>query len=299
MGHIYDIFGTNGENMVCLDTPEKTDDKNNLEIGTVLCLNGYNDPEYVIIENLGINNKYSFYGAKYKCVNMDNLTFAIYSAYQLKYLSEKKDNRIQVYITDETISINDISSYKEQAEQKEKIKKETQYMTKQEEDTLETIGRQLFKKYIPKDTKALIVAEHEIDDCDLMTDYFNTKTAEIVIIGYSKHTRDIFSEMRKVANKIPETKHLSIAPIINNNGKQKTDVNKSWWTPADEHREKYSMGKGYYLKNSGHYDTGWTISKRNKYNNDWQKDYYISIAKKCVFTEKININKKEKENEQQ
>lgn len=28
-----------------------------------------------------------------------------------------------------------------------------------------------------------------------------------------------------------------------------------------EHREKYSMGKGYYLKGSGSYSSGWTVSK--------------------------------------
>jgi len=116
-----------------------------------------------------------------------------------------------------------------------------------------------------------------------MSDYFNTKSKETVIIGYSTHTRDIFSEMRKHAHLIPEIKHLAIAPDVNRNGENKNDINKSRWHPADEHREKYSMGAGYYLKASGRYSTGWKIEKIRKWRNEWEKKLYIAMAKRCIF----------------
>jgi hypothetical protein len=100
---------------------------------------------------------------------------------------------------------------------------------------------------IPAWAKAVIVAELEIDDCDSMTDYFNTKTERVLILGFSKHTRDLFSEMRKHAAAAEETAHLADAP------------------ESAEHREKYSMGAGYYLKDSHRYSTGWTVRKRSFY----------------------------------
>ena len=100
---------------------------------------------------------------------------------------------------------------------------------------------------IPAWAKAVIVAELEIDNCDTMTDYFSTKTDRTVILGFSKHTRDLFSEMRKHAASFEETAHLADAP------------------ESAEHREKYSMGRGYYLKDSHRYSTGWTVRKRAFY----------------------------------
>lgn len=99
------------------------------------------------------------------------------------------------------------------------------------------------KAKIPAHAKAIIFAELEEDNCDGMTDYYNTKTTARVVLGWSKHTRDLFSEMRKHAARYPETAHLAT----------KREEN--------EHREKYSMGKGYYLKASGCFDSGWIIRK--------------------------------------
>ncbi|WP_417615262.1 DUF4942 domain-containing protein [Parasphingorhabdus sp.] len=102
----------------------------------------------------------------------------------------------------------------------------------------------------PSWAKCPIVGILEIDDCDSMTDYFNTKTAKTVLIGWSKHERDLFPEMRKAAATYAETAELATAP------------------DSAEHREKYSMGSGYYLKAQNCYSTGWKVQKKGYYGLD-------------------------------
>lgn len=107
--------------------------------------------------------------------------------------------------------------------------------------------RDEIREKIPADAKAVILAELEHDDSDCQTDYFNTKTSRCVILGFSRHTRDLFAEMRKAAARFEETAHLTDAP------------------ETAEHREKWSMGAGYYLKASRRYSDGWKVLKRTFY----------------------------------
>ena len=100
---------------------------------------------------------------------------------------------------------------------------------------------------IPFGAKAVIVAELVEDDSDVMTDYFGSITKRVVILGFSKHTRDLFPEMRKAARNFSETAHLADAP------------------ESAEHREKYSMGAGFYLKQGHRHTSGWQVSKRKFY----------------------------------
>lgn len=119
----------------------------------------------------------------------------------------------------------------------------------------------------PDWAKCAIVAELEIDDCDSMTDYFNTKTAKTVLIGWSKHERDLFPEMRKAAATYAETAELATAP------------------PSAEHREKYSMGSGYYLKAENCYSTGWKVQKKGYYNLHDMGGYIDEISPALLETE--------------
>jgi len=167
-----------------IDVPENHQ-KNNLPVGTILQLNGYNNPKYVIIKNLGINEKSPYYGARYLVVSLEDYSQSFKDAYLLKYISEKKDNRIQTYITNEVLEPSKVLEIWEKSKEKiEKMRKELQ-KKREEEERLEEEGRRLFKKYIPENAKALIVAKYEVDKCDLMTDYFATETKEMVILGYS------------------------------------------------------------------------------------------------------------------
>lgn len=104
-----------------------------------------------------------------------------------------------------------------------------------------------FVKRCPPWAKAVIYATLERDDSDSMSDYHNATTERRVIIGFSRHTRDLFPEMRAAAATFPETAHLATAP------------------EDAEHREKWSMGGGYYLKAGHRYSTGWKVDKRTIY----------------------------------
>jgi len=95
----------------------------------------------------------------------------------------------------------------------------------------------------PEWAKSCLVAVRDVDDCDTMTDYFNHTSTDRVVLAWSKHTRDIFSEMRKAARTFEKTADLAEA------GKEA------------EHREKYSMGGGYYLKDGYRHSNGWRVEK--------------------------------------
>lgn len=95
----------------------------------------------------------------------------------------------------------------------------------------------------PAWASSAIIAELVEDQSDGMTDYYGSTTTRCVVLGWSRHDRDLFAEMRKAAATFPDTAHLADAP-------------------ADaEHREKYSMGGGYYLKAGYRHNCGWRVSK--------------------------------------
>ena len=79
---------------------ESNNPKNCLPVGTILRLNGYDNPDFLIIKNEGINERFASYGASYKAINLKSGMLTTKQAYELKYISEKQDNRIQTYITD-------------------------------------------------------------------------------------------------------------------------------------------------------------------------------------------------------
>jgi len=258
------------------------DNKNNLPVGTILQLNGYDNPRYVIIKNLGVHERYRSHGARYMTVKLDDYTFSQHDAFSMNHIDTKKDNRIHMYYTSEVMPEDKVLEIWEKAKLVEQQKKEAKEKAEKIAAEKKARGRKLFEKHIPPEAQALIVAKCERDDCDLQTDYFATSTTATVILGWSKHKRDLFSEMRKHADRISETAHLKNKPTVDSNNEPKTEQNKSWWHPKDEHREKYSMGKGYYLKDGNAYSTGWLIQKVCKY-QDWSPSLYISMAERCIF----------------
>lgn len=114
--------------------PLSPEGKNDLEIGRILMLNGYDNPRFVIIKNLGVDPRDVCYGARYACVNIEDFTESIKQAYSLEFLRDKKDNRIQMYITDDKVSLDEVLEIwekaqaaklvKQAAEQKEKDARE-------------------------------------------------------------------------------------------------------------------------------------------------------------------------------
>jgi hypothetical protein len=77
-----------------------------------------------------------------------------------------------------------------------------------EAERLTEIGRRLWHELGFAGAEHIIIAEHEVDDSDIQTDYFSSHTSDTVVLARSEHGRDIFSELRKAALLIPETEHL-------------------------------------------------------------------------------------------
>lgn len=136
----------------------------------------------------------------------------------------------------------------EEAQKKATAEAEEEERERIRREQVKDIGRKRFAEILPANAKAVIVARLKKDESDLMTDYFASSTVRTVILGFSTHTRDLFSEMRKYAANFPETAYLA-------------EQNDEY-----EHREKYSMGAGYYLGKSHYY--GWIIEKEAIYNRE-------------------------------
>ena len=134
---------------------------------------------------------------------------------------------------------------KSEAERKAQAKHEAEQQEQERQEQLKAIGRERLEKLIPADAKAVIVAEFRRDDSDPMTDYYGYGTEKTVILGFSTHTKDLFSEMRKYAANFEGTAYLA-------------EENEEY-----EHREKYSGGGGYYLGKRRH--SGWIIQKERFY----------------------------------
>ncbi len=100
-----------------------------------------------------------------------------------------------------------------------------------------------------------------VNDSDAMTDYFNSHSSRTVILAFTFSKRDNFNEMRKACLNcdIPEIRQFAVKPTVDQNGREKTEQNKGWWKPGDEHRENYAGGSGYYLGHSKY--SGWIIRK--------------------------------------
>lgn len=105
----------------------------------------------------------------------------------------------------------------------------------------------LFSSVMPAGSKAVLVAEFHEDDCGHNDDYYGSKVKKRVVIGFSKHTRRLFSEMRKAALNYAPTKFLNDT------------------SDKSEHRENYSMGRGSFLTEGSTY-SGWLIKKEVIYN---------------------------------
>ena len=113
----------------------------------------------------------------------------------------------------------------------------------EDSERLRTIGAERLRQIVPDDAVAVIIGEQHESECDPYTDYFGSRIVRTVILGFSTHTRDLFPEMRKAAARFEGTAHLA-------------ERNAEY-----EHREKYSMGHGYYL--GTHRYSGWQVSKES------------------------------------
>ena len=93
--------------------------KNNLPIGTILQLNGYSNPKYCIIKNMGVDERWNT-GAKYTVINIEDGSESIKETIGMDHISTKTDNRIKMYYTDKILSADEIMDLINKAELKKK-----------------------------------------------------------------------------------------------------------------------------------------------------------------------------------
>lgn len=206
-----------------------------VEVNQVIRMEGYSYDRYVVYEI-----RKNDWGITYKLINLRTKDFQ--TADIIRPLNEKFG--IGYYYDSENPEFMDSFEIAMLLQQAQKQKKAEEAEAEQEKIRVEQvreIGRKRFAEIFLEDAQAVIVARLKQDDSDRMTDYYAHSTQRTVIIGFSKHKRDIFSEMRKYASNFEETAYLA-------------EFNEDY-----EHREKYSMGDGYYLGESKY--CGWIIEK--------------------------------------
>ena len=246
-------------------------DTQTVSVNQIVQLEGYSYSKYVVYEI-----KKDQWGVHYKLINLKDYSF--HTSELIRPLSEKFG--IGMYYDDKnpTFKTNkEVAELLAKAQAKRVDEMEQQRAEEKRREAVKVIGREWLRDHLPEDTKAIIIACLKQNESDSQTDYYGASTVRTVILGFSKHTRDIFSEMRKYASNFEETIHLSE------------------YNQAYENREKYSMGKGYYLGES--YYSGWIIKKESIGNKEQAIEGFSYIAG-CSDGIHIKPNRHEKENEQ-
>lgn len=215
--------------------PTYDTDVQTVAIGQVVQLEGYDYGKYVIYNIT--NNKW---GINYELINLRTYDFV--QCNMIRPLSEKfgigyyfDAGNLTFKTPEEIIDLFEKANLKKIRE--DNAAKEEQAHREQ----VKIIGRQRLREIIPNDAQAVLIACEQRDNSDSQTDYFACSTVRIVILGFSSHKRDLFSEMHKAATNFEETCYLSEP-----NGEY-------------EHREKYTGGHGYYLGKSKY--RGWIVEK--------------------------------------
>lgn len=209
--------------------------KQSVEVNQIIQMEGYSYDKYVVYDI-----RKNDWGIAYKLINLRTKEF--YTTDIIRPLKEKFG--IGYYYDSENPTFMDgfeVAILFQQAQQQKKAEQEESEKEKIRIEEVKAIGRKRLAEILPADAQAVIVARLKQDESDIQTDYYASSTQRTVILGFSTHKRDIFSEMRKHASNFKETAYLA-------------EHNADY-----EHREKYSMGAGYYLGESKYH--GWIIEK--------------------------------------
>lgn len=238
-----------------------------VEVNQVIQMEGYSYDRYVVYE-ITKND----WGVTYRLINLRTKDFQ--TADIIRPLKEKFG--IGYYYDSENPQFMDsfeVAMLLQEAEQKKQAENEEAEKERIRVEEVKKIGRVRFAEIFPEDAQAVIVARLRQNDSDSQTDYYAHSTQRTVIIGFSKHKRDLFSEMRKHASNFEETAYLY-------------EFNEDY-----EHREKYSMGDGYYLGESKY--SGWIIEKCPVYKRENTIEEFAYIAGN---EDNIHINGQDKPN---
>ena len=170
-----------------------------VSVNQVVVLEGYSYDSYVVYEVT--RDKW---GITYHLVNLR--THEFHTSDLIRPLSEKFG--IGIYYDDanprfldplETAAL--LTKAKEKKAEAERKVKEA----REEYECIAKIGAERLRPLVPTDAKAVIIGTLRVNECDSYTDYYDYSIARIVILGFSKHTRNLFSEMCKHAGKSTQT----------------------------------------------------------------------------------------------
>jgi hypothetical protein len=236
-----------------------------VEVGQIIQMEGYSYDRYVVYEI--IKNDW---GIAYKLINLRTKEF--YTADIIRPLKEKFG--IGYYYDSEDPKFMDafeVAMLQQEAKQKKQEEDEEAEQERIRVEEVKKIGRVRFSEIFPEDAQAVIVAYLRQNESDSYTDYFDYSTKRTVILGFSTHKRNVFSEMRKHASNFEETAYLA-------------ENNEDY-----EHRENYSMGDGYYLGKSKY--SGWIIEKVPVYDRNRTIEEFAYVAGN---EDNIHIKKQDK-----
>jgi hypothetical protein len=257
MTKLYSLFGG-----TTTDTAVKI-----VEINQVIQMEGYSYDRYVVYKIT-----HNQFGYHYHLINLRTLDF--HQSEIIKPLSQKFG--IGMYYDENNIGFMpeaEVAELYAKAKAKQDAEREAERKENERREEVRVIGREWLRNNLPADAKAIIVGRLKQDESDSQTDYFASSTVSNVILGFSKHTKDIFSEMRKHASNFEGTAHLA-------------EYNEDY-----EHREKYSMGAGYYLGESKYH--GWIIEKEPIYNRERiiEEFAYTAGCPDSIYTQPDKTNK--------
>ncbi len=213
-----------------------------VEVGQIIQMEGYSYDRYVVYEI-----RKNDWGIAYRLINLRTKDFQTTDI--IRPLKEKFG--IGYYYDSENPQYMDsfeVAILLQEAQQKKKAEQEEAEKEKVRVEEVKKIGRLRMIAIFPENAQAVIVARLKQNESDSQTDYYASSVQRTVILGFSTHKRDIFSEMRKHAPNFEGTAYLA-------------EFNEDY-----EHREKYSMGDGYYLGESKY--SGWIIEKTPIYKRE-------------------------------
>jgi hypothetical protein len=193
----------------------------------VIQMNGYHDDRYVVYDIVHGNR-----GVSYELINLRTREFG--QCDLIRPLSQKFG--IGYYYDDanpEFMDAFEVLVLQNEAEYKAKADREEQQRQQERVEQLKSVGRERLQTLIPADAKAVIIAEQHEDDSDSQTDYFDCHTTRTVILGFSTHTKDLFSEMRKYAANFAETAHLAEADEKYEHRENIPAVRVTFWAKAN------------------------------------------------------------------
>lgn len=213
-----------------------------VEVNQVIQMEGYSYHSYVVYDIT--KNQW---GITYKLINL--MTKDFHTADIIRPLKEKFG--IGFYYDSDNPQFMDsfeVAILLQEAQTRANAEADEEEKERIRVEEVKAIGSKRFAEILPENALGVIVARLKQDESDSQTDYFASRTTRTVILGFSTHKRDIFSEMRKHASNFEETTYLA-------------EYNADY-----EHREKYSMGAGYYLGESKY--SGWIIEKSPIYQRE-------------------------------